>query len=79
MDAHTIDDGSTVYVTTEEAERGSKGLFYVVYKNKEQDKRWGFRCSNCETLNNAMDTMGRLVCNECGNTKKADEWDAAHE
>ncbi|MFB6211740.1 MAG: DUF5816 domain-containing protein, partial [Halobacteriales archaeon] len=37
------------------------------------------RCGNCETLNNAMDTMGRIVCNECGNTRKPEEWDAAHE
>jgi len=26
-----------------------------------------------------MDTMGRIQCTDCGNIKKPDEWDAAHE
>jgi len=26
-----------------------------------------------------MDTMGRIQCTECGNLRKPDEWDAAHE
>lgn len=79
MQTVVTDEDETVYVASDETERGSKGPFYVVYKDEAYTVRWGFRCSNCETLNNAMDTMGRIVCNECGNTRKPDEWDAAHE
>ncbi|WP_245626069.1 DUF5816 domain-containing protein, partial [Haloparvum sedimenti] len=39
----------------------------------------GFYCGNCGSLDTAMDTMGRIECNECGNIRKPEEWDAAHE
>lgn len=79
MDTQTTPEGQTVFVAEDEAEVGSKGPFYVVYTADDRADRWGFYCSNCETLNNAMDPMGRIVCNECGNTRKPEEWDAAHE
>jgi hypothetical protein len=62
-----------------EAERGNKAPFYVVYADPDRERRWGFYCANCETFDNAVDSMGRIQCNECSNYKKADEWDAAHE
>lgn len=79
MENLTTVDGSTVHVDPEEWVRGSKGPFFAVYTTADRSTRYGFQCSNCGTLDNAMDSMGRIVCNECGNTKKADEWDAAHE
>lgn len=79
MDTTTSPDGITLYVNPNEHFRGTKGGFDVVYKTEEFQEPWGYRCSNCGTLNNAMDTLGRVVCNDCGNTKSADEWDAAHE
>lgn len=79
METRTTREGETVFVADDEAERGSAGLFYVVYRDADRTERFGFLCSSCGTLNNAMDTMGRIVCNECGNTHKAEEWDAAHE
>jgi len=76
MSLRTTDDGVTVYVAEDEREVGSKGPFYVVYRTPSRKDRLGFICSNCETVNNAMDPMGRLVCNACGNTKRPEEWDA---
>ncbi|WP_049997622.1 DUF5816 domain-containing protein [Halococcus sediminicola] len=78
MDARTA-DGRTLYVDHEEAERGSKGPFFVVYADERAERRWGYFCGNCRTFDNAMDAMGRIKCNDCANIKKADEWDAAHE
>lgn len=72
-------DGRTLYVARREAEKGSKGPFFVAYGDREADDRWGFFCSNCETFDNAMDAMGRIQCNACSNLRKAEEWDAAHE
>ena len=72
-------DGATVYVDREDVERGAKGHFFVVYADGDASARWGYFCSNCETLDNAMDSMGRIECNVCGNIRKPDEWDAAHE
>ena len=71
--------GETVHVDRSAGERGSKGVFFVAYVSEAAEDRWGYFCGNCETTDNAMDTMGRIECNVCGNVKKPDEWDAAHE
>lgn len=72
-------EGRTLYVDRDVAERGSKGPFFLVYTDEGAETRWGFFCSNCETFENAMDSMGRIKCNVCSNIRKPEEWDAAHE
>ncbi len=75
----TAPSGETVYVDRHEGDRGSKGPFFVAYLSENRDDRWGFYCGNCGSLDTAMDTMGRIECNQCGNVRKPEEWDAAHE
>ena len=75
----TTPTGETVFVDQAHPERGSKGKFYPVYRTAEREHRWGYRCGNCGSFDAAVDTMGRVECNECGNIRKPDEWDAAHE
>ena len=70
-------DGETLYLSRE-AEKGNKGPFRVVYAEPDGD-RWGYFCTNCETFDNAVDSMGRIQCNVCSNFHKAEEWDDAHE
>jgi len=79
LETHTTAAGETLYVDRTDAERGSKGPFFVVYAGENAEIRWGYLCDNCETVDNAMDTMGRIECNACGNVRKPEEWDAAHE
>jgi hypothetical protein len=79
MDTRTGPDGETVYIERAEATRGAKGPFFVVYDSENRETRWGFFCGNCETLDNAVDAMGRIHCNRCSNRTKAEEWDSAHE
>lgn len=79
LEPKTAPDGTTVFVTRKEGERGSKGAFFVAYLSRDQNERYGWFCGNCETFDNAMDTMGRIKCNHCGNIRKPTEWDAAHE
>jgi hypothetical protein len=71
-------DNRTLYVSRE-AEKGSDGPFYVVYADEAGERRWGFHCANCGSFDTAMDSMGRIQCNDCSNYHKAEEWDAAHE
>ncbi|ESP87165.1 DUF5816 domain-containing protein [Candidatus Halobonum tyrrellensis] len=68
-----------LYVDRANGERGEKAPFFHVYADEAGETRWGYFCGNCETVNNAMDSMGRIECNECGNIRKPEEWDAAHE
>ena len=70
--------GGTLYVSRE-TERGSVAPFLVAYADPDGRERWGYFCTNCETFDNAMDSMGRIQCNVCENFKRPDEWDAAHE
>ncbi|MFC7201624.1 DUF5816 domain-containing protein [Halospeciosus flavus] len=68
-----------VYVAENEGDRGKKAPFLVVYRSRDREHRYGWFCTHCETLDNAMDSMGRIQCNVCGNLRKPEEWDAAHE
>jgi len=70
--------GRTVYVDHDNHERGSLAPFHVVFSNQGDDTRYGYFCSNCETLANSMDSMGRIECNNCGNVRKPVRWDAAY-
>jgi hypothetical protein len=79
MESRTTESGRTVYVAEDERKVGSKGPFFAVYATPDREDRYGYFCSACGSFDNAMDTMGRIVCNECGNTRKPEEWDAVHE
>ena len=72
------DDGDTVYVGHDNQERGSIAPFHIVFTEKEGENRHGYFCSNCNTLANAMDSMGRIECDNCGNVRKPARWDAAY-
>jgi len=71
-------DGRTVYVDHDNHERGSRAPFHVVFTEQGGDTRYGYFCSNCNTLANAMDSMGRIECENCGNVRKPVRWDAAY-
>jgi ribosomal protein S18 acetylase RimI-like enzyme len=71
-------NGVEVFPDTEDADAGSKGPFFVVYSDPEHGERYGYYCGNCGTLDTAMDAMGRVQCNDCGNLRKPTRWDAAY-
>ncbi len=79
MEEHSVEAGPTVYVDDGVDVVGSKGPFHPVYADAAATRPWGYFCTACGTFDNAMDTMGRIVCNECNNTRRPEEWDAAHE
>lgn len=71
-------DGDTVYVDQGTQEVGSIAPFYVVYGGKEAENIYGYWCSRCEDFANAMDSMGRIQCDSCGNSRKPTRWDASY-
>ncbi|ELZ14523.1 N-acetyltransferase GCN5 [Haloterrigena salina JCM 13891] len=71
-------DGETIYVSYGEAARGAKAPFYSAYKSEGRQDLYGWFCGNCDSLENTMDTMGRIECNNCGNRRKATRWDASY-
>ncbi|RQG99659.1 GNAT family N-acetyltransferase [Natrarchaeobius oligotrophus] len=71
-------DGELVYVSYGEAARGSKSPFYTAYSGEDREERYAWLCGNCDSLDNAMDSMGRIECNVCGNQRKATRWDSSY-
>ncbi|MDL5361463.1 GNAT family N-acetyltransferase [Halalkalicoccus sp. NIPERK01] len=78
VEPHENEEGETLYVAYREASVGSRGAFHVSYLDEDLERRYGWFCSVCESFDNAMDPSGRVVCNECGNVRKATRWDAAY-
>lgn len=71
-------DGETIHVSYGEPARGSAAPFYSAYEDEAGENRYGWFCGNCDSLDNAMDAMGRIQCNACGNRRKATRWDASY-
>lgn len=71
-------EGRELYVDLDEFDRGSRGPFHTVYSDGDREDRYGYYCGNCGTLVTAMDSMGRMECDECGNLRKPTRWDAAY-
>ncbi len=74
----TTAEGKEVFVDPDDAFRASLAPFLAVYSDPDRERRWGNFCTNCESLDTAVDSMGRVECNDCGNQSKATRWDAAY-
>jgi len=71
-------DSETVYINHDSTETGSIAPFHVVYTERGGVDIYGYWCSKCESFANAMDPMGRIKCDTCGNARKPTRWDAAY-
>ncbi|MFC6724089.1 GNAT family N-acetyltransferase [Halobium palmae] len=78
LDPRELDDGRTVYVAYDEADRGNQGPFFVAYMDEDREERYGYFCGHCESFDIAMDAMGRVECNDCENKRKPTRWDASY-
>ncbi|MFT4923235.1 MAG: ribosomal protein S18 acetylase RimI-like enzyme [Haloarculaceae archaeon] len=78
MEELSLDDGTAVYVDHDNEETGSVDSFHVVYADRGAEDIYGYWCANCQSFANSMDAMGRIQCDECGNTRKPTRWDAAY-
>jgi ribosomal protein S18 acetylase RimI-like enzyme len=77
-EAATLPDGRQVFVALDESVRGSGGPFYSVYLDRDRTERYGYLCGNCDGFGISMDTMGRVVCEDCENRRKPTRWDASY-
>lgn len=71
-------DGRTVYIDHDVTEGGAVDAFHTVYTGEANDDLYGYYCANCGSLANAMDAMGRIECDRCGNARKPTRWDSAY-
>ncbi len=74
-----LEVGGEVYaVSYGEATRGAASPFYRVYESDNRETPYGWLCGSCNSTDSAMDAMGRIECNDCGNRRKATRWDASY-
>ncbi|MFB6161814.1 MAG: GNAT family N-acetyltransferase [Haloferacaceae archaeon] len=78
VEARRGPDGERLYVDFEERERASLAPFFAAYADRDHEERYGWFCSNCEGFDTAMDAMGHVECNGCGNRRRPSRWDAAY-
>lgn len=78
FEAVELEDASTVYVDHDNQETGSVASFQVVYTEETAEDIYGYWCSKCDDVANAMDSMGRIQCDACGNARKPTRWDSAY-
>lgn len=71
-------DGEEMYVNFSEAERGTIAPFYAVYSDGDLTDLYSYRCGNCGALATAMDSAGRITCDQCENARPATRWDASY-
>ncbi|MCU4801604.1 GNAT family N-acetyltransferase [Halobacteria archaeon HArc-gm2] len=71
-------DDRELFVNFSEGERGLRAPFYPVFGTRKLSERYGWFCGDCDSIDNTMDSMGRIVCNNCGNKRKATRWDASY-
>lgn len=71
-------EGEELFVDQNDSDRGSISEFQIVYASPERNDRWGYYCSNCESLVTSMDAMGRMECDTCGNQRRPTRWDSAY-
>lgn len=70
-------DGAKRHLDREDRIPGRKAPFFSLYADTRGDEEYGYFCSQCGSTDVSADGLDRLVCNECGNLHKADEWDEA--
>lgn len=71
-------DGTRVYIDHNSIKVGSFAPFYAMYTDDVGETLYGHYCGNCDSAPAAVDTMGRIKCDECGNESKPTRWDAAY-
>lgn len=78
METATAADGERLYVDYADASRGTRAPFAPAYRDEERTQRYGWVCANCGSADTTMDTMGRVECADCGNSRRPSRWDAGY-
>jgi len=71
-------DGETRSLDPHETISGDKGELLFVFATPDHEEHFGFYCTNCGTFTDAVDSHGTVVCENCGNEHRPDEWDGSY-
>jgi predicted N-acetyltransferase YhbS/ribosomal protein S27AE len=75
----TIEEDGDVVHLGDDPQAASEAPFVQTYLDEDRTDPYGYYCANCGSTDVSMDSMERLVCGNCGNTRKPDEsYDGAY-
>jgi len=71
-------EGESLPVDREDAIPGRDAPFFRIYSDEDRESAYGYFCSECGSTDVSADGLNRLVCGECGNLRRADDWDGSY-
>jgi GNAT superfamily N-acetyltransferase/ribosomal protein S27AE len=71
-------EGTEATLDRDDPVPGTEAPFFALFGQTDDDRRYGFFCSNCGRHDVAGDGLDRLECEHCGNVHRADSWDDAY-
>ena len=71
-------DGRELYVDYTAGETGVEAPMYPTFTDDDLAEEYGWFCSNCDSAETAMDSAGRIKCQQCENTRTATRWDGSY-
>jgi GNAT superfamily N-acetyltransferase/ribosomal protein S27AE len=69
----TVENGDGEVYLGDEPQSGTEAPFVQTYTDADRTDAYGYYCTNCGSTDVSMDSMERLVCGNCGNTRKPDD------
>lgn len=71
-------DGETRYIDPTKTISGNEGQMLLVFEGQAREEHYGFYCTNCGTYTDSVDGQGTVVCENCGNEHRPEEWDGSY-
>lgn len=71
-------EGTTRYLDAQAAVAGDEAQMLPVYADASHEDHYGYYCSNCGTFTDSVDGQGKIVCENCGNEHRPEDWDESY-
>lgn len=71
-------DGSTRFLDAQAAIAGDEAQMLPVFADEAHEDHYGYYCTNCGTFTDSVDGQGRIICEDCGNEHRPEEWDESY-
>lgn len=71
-------EGQTLFLDLQEPLSGEEGQMLLAFQDEAQEDHYGFYCTNCGTFTDSVDGQGKIVCENCGNEHRPEDWDDSY-
>lgn len=71
-------EGETRYLDAQAAVAGDKAQMLPVFTDESHEDHYGYYCTNCGTFTDSVDGQGKIVCENCGNEHRPEDWDESY-